>query len=359
MSEINPFNQQDYAFKIGSGRLIFEDQALEYLPQEIIRAGKSVYLITGPHAWTADGDKIAHVLKKACIPFFLDIYTGTCSEEKAREIITICQQQTYDVILGVGGGRIMDLAKLTANLGNIPVINMPTIAATCAAYTPLSVIYTLDGACRGTWFFRKEVDCVICDVSILSHEPERYLAAGMLDAMAKWVEINHYNHGNDPSGQDELLARLLAKNLFEDLKRDCFKAYNHDESVIKNVIFNNIVTTGIISGIARGHFQAALAHELYYAIRTLYGKESIPFLHGEVVAVGLLFQALYLENDKQAEELRALMQSMHMPISLSGIHVPANDKALKNLAASPGVSNLYHNQEKDIGKGINILKKIL
>jgi predicted RNA-binding protein with PIN domain len=45
----------------------------------------------------------------------------------------------------VGGGRAMDFGQLVAYYMNAPVVNIPTTASTCAAFSPFSVTYTKEG----------------------------------------------------------------------------------------------------------------------------------------------------------------------------------------------------------------------
>lgn len=54
----------------------------------------------------------------------------------------------------------MDFAKLCSHFAEIPVVNMPTSSATCAAYTPLSVRYKPDGRTVGSLHFKREIVCV-------------------------------------------------------------------------------------------------------------------------------------------------------------------------------------------------------
>lgn len=142
----------------------------------------------------------------------------------------------------------------------------------------------------------REVDCLLCDLDVLCRQNTRFLAAGMLDAIAKHVEISHHETIQGEVGQDVLLARQLAKTIYDDMMLLGPNALQRETRAMERCIFHAIITTGLVSGIARGRYQSALAHALYEAIRTCYTAESRPFLHGEVVAVGLLVQSRYLHR---------------------------------------------------------------
>ena len=45
------------------------------------------------------------------------------------------------MVIGIGGGAVMDTVKAVARRLGVPFVGIPTIAATCAAWTPLSVWY--------------------------------------------------------------------------------------------------------------------------------------------------------------------------------------------------------------------------
>ena len=62
---------------------------------------------------------------------------------------------------------------------------------------------------------------------------------------------------------------------------------------VEYVTYINIAVTGIISNITRSFNQSALAHMIYYGIRTCFTREARQALHGEIVAVGLFVQLHY------------------------------------------------------------------
>lgn len=346
----------DDAYKLGCGRLLFERGALAKAGKEALRLGCRAFLLGGPHALAHVQSALLTSLNKSGVYVYTDCYAGVCSEEKAEEIIRFCRENQLDILIGVGGGRIMDLIKIAADLSGLPVITIPTISATCAAFTPLSVVYTPEGACRGTWHFRHEVDCLLCDLDVLCEQNPRYLAAGMLDAVAKHVEISHHKtyQGNEV-GQDVLTARLLAKTIYDDLMQLGEQALRKEPKALERCIFHAIITTGLVSGIARGRYQSAIAHALYEAIRTCYTAESKPYLHGEIVAVGLLAQSTFLKRQDMVDDLTRIMTAGGMPLSFRSIGV-TGDAA--TLATHSPVPNFYLHGESDTSVLAQILRSL-
>jgi glycerol dehydrogenase-like iron-containing ADH family enzyme len=73
-------------------------------------------------------------------------YETDCSETAIARIQNAIQDHQADVIVGVGGGKALDLAKLLAFQRRLPVVTVPTSGATCAAWTALSNVYSDRGA---------------------------------------------------------------------------------------------------------------------------------------------------------------------------------------------------------------------
>ena len=73
------------------------------------------------------------------------------------------RQAQAQVIVGAGGGKVLDTARAAAAGLNLPVVNCPTVASSDAPCSALSVIYTEEGAFQEYGFYRKNPDLVLVD----------------------------------------------------------------------------------------------------------------------------------------------------------------------------------------------------
>jgi len=323
---------KEESFRIGCGRYIQKSGALSLLGEEVLRLGNAPLIVGGRTALEITKNKIQKAL--GGLRSEIVEHRGTCNEERASELVKYSKENGFDVIVGVGGGVIMDFAKLIGDTAGMPVINVPTSSATCAAYTPLSVRYTPDGRTVGSKHFKHEVDAVLVDSGIVAAQPTRLLLAGVFDALAKFVEIKQrfYESDSCPLGLD--WAFLLSQKSFDDLvkKTEGCISESRDGRVgetVEQVIFTTIAVTGVISGIARGSNQCALAHKFYEGTREMFFEESRGYLHGEIVGVGMLLQNFFNGDEENNDFLLSLMKNYNMPHSLSDIGISCDKEVQK------------------------------
>lgn len=323
---------KEKSFRIGCGRYLQEAGILQSVGNEVLRLGKSPLIVGGKTALALTREKIETSVKNVCEKYFVEEHRGTCNHERAKELAELAKTEGYDVIVGVGGGVVMDFAKLIAFYAELPVINIPTSSATCAAYTPLSVCYTPEGKTVGSRHYEREVDAVLVDMDVLVAQPSRLLLAGMFDAIAKFIEIKHRfaeENCDCPLGLD--WAYAMSQYSYAELCKKtepCLADMARGEltDTVERVNFTSIAATGVISGIARGSNQTALAHKFYEITRVLYYEASRPYLHGEIVGVGLLLQNAFNGETENNGDLIALMKKYNMPASLSSIGINADSE---------------------------------
>ncbi len=325
---------KEESFRIGCGRYLQGAGYISRVGEEVKRLGMSAIVVGGQTALGITQNKIEESLRENNCKYLFIKHTGTCNEQRALEIAKIAVSDGYEVIVGVGGGVIMDFSKLCAYYANTPVVNIPTSSATCAAYTPLTVRYTPEGDTIGSLHYQDEVNCVIADTAVIATQPTRLLLAGAFDALAKFVEIKQRFKEDItedyPIGLD--YAYELSKYSYALIDKKISKGISDMQKGeitpdFENLIFTNIAATGVISGIARGSNQCALAHKFYEITRVMFNKSARPYLHGEIVGVGLLLQNHFNGEVENNDKLLDLMKKHDMPCRVSDVGIELSEEA--------------------------------
>lgn len=315
---------------------------LDKVGEEAQKQGwKKPLVIGGEKALQAVWPQVKDSLAKRDQDWFLKVYTGFTTSEDIAAFAQLWEQENCDGIIGIGGGKIMDLTKAVGALVSAPVFTIPTSAATCAAYAPLSVIYQDTGRQAGIRFHSDEVAAVFVDLKVISQAPARLLAAGMADAMAKTCEYSstHRDLKYGDTDTAKFCGYSLARSADEILLACGAQAYqdvlaNRVSNALEDAVFASIAVIGIVSGMGGytnkpgGRF--AIAHGFNEIIRGRWEKDPRKFLHGELVAVGILAQ-LYVNQMDEAyiEQVRSFYRDIQVPTTLRELGMHLDDAQLK------------------------------
>ncbi|YAI81666.1 MAG: iron-containing alcohol dehydrogenase family protein [cyanobacterium endosymbiont of Rhopalodia sterrenbergii] len=227
------------------------------------------------------------------------IYTPDCSESSLDALKTTLKEHQGDVIIGVGGGKALDTAKLLAHQCQLPIITVPTSAATCAAWTALSNVYSNEGAFQHDVSLSRCPDLLILDYAIIKTSSERTLVAGIGDAIAKWYEAS-VSSGDSTTTltiaavqQARVLRDLLFQKSVAALKTPGGETW-------REVVDACVLLAGVIGGLGGANCRTVAAHAVHNGLTHIGAAHSI--LHGEKVAYGILVQ-LRLEEMIQSNQL--------------------------------------------------------
>ncbi|EHD22266.1 MULTISPECIES: iron-containing alcohol dehydrogenase family protein [Brenneria] len=323
---------------------------------------ETLLIITSPQAWLATSEKVEHSLNLQGLKYRIEFLPGDCTKPAIEALTLQAREFGAELILGIGGGRVLDSAKAVGEvLGQIPVITVPTIAATCAAWSPISVIYSETGAHQGPLALKRLPVWVLVDGEVIAQSPPRYLKAGIVDALAKWYEFQPYLRNGD-----EGLA-LALKAQAARLAVDTFNRYgeqaiadNQQKQVtpaLRKVIDAAIALAGVANSMKDDVPRIGVAHAIHNSMTRL--PELHHWLHGEKVGFGLAVQA-FLEHDDahDREELLLQLRRYGSPLTLDSLGLgdrPAQvDEIVKNVKIGPHIAARlpFSVEPESIGKAL-------
>lgn len=309
--------------------------ALERLVPELEALGRRPLILMDARVSELFGDRLQSILGRGGLepPLGL-VFEQECSQNACAQVAARGIAESADSVVGVGGGKVCDAAKIIADKMGVRCILVPTSPATCAATAWLAVEYSDSGAFVGNYWSKLSAYATIVDLDIVyGNCPRRLLAAGMVDAMAKQPEIS-YNRKYSPLWHDNQFSRSassLAKQIYDDLLMhglSVYRAFGEQaaDQRADDVIAACISLTGLVSALACGGRQAAVSHSIYSYVCNTAPQIRNNYLHGEIVGASLIYQmALNGDSDKELNAFAAFLSALHMPKTLSdlGLHLDA------------------------------------
>lgn len=253
-------------------------------------------------------------------------FGGECSYEEVERIAALATIQQVDVILGVGGGKIMDAVKYAATRANgLLHVMVPTLASNCAPWTPLSVMYTEDGVFIRYDFMPQQASLLLLEPGLLIDSPKEFFVAGLADTLAKWYESDEILSLPENEHQPMLMMARQAASIcrqsildYSELAIASLEAGEVTEVFMKlaEVI---ISISGMVGGMGDTLARTTIAHEIHDAITNY--PESHHFLHGHKVAYGILVQLAFEKKWSEIDNLIPFYEHLDIPKSLQDLHL--------------------------------------
>ncbi|MEH7590023.1 iron-containing alcohol dehydrogenase family protein [Priestia megaterium] len=263
-------------------------------------------------------------------------YNGECSISEINRICEIAQSYGANGLIGIGGGKVVDLAKAVAARLQLPEILIPTLASNCASFSAVSIIYNDEGIHVDSLSFPKATNLVLIEPEIILNSPIEYTIAGIGDTLAKWYEgIVRLDQVANKTVPMQLSYQMMEKS------RDLL--FQYGEQSIKDaeskkltdafvaVIDTNLAVAGLVGGFGSLFAKSVGAHAFFNAATAIPRTNNV--LHGFLVSYGVLIQ-LALEN-KQSEikYLFPFYRKIGLPTKLSDLYLSVNQKENLQLIA--------------------------
>lgn len=276
-----------------------------------------------------------------------------CSESELARLRSQATDFGATAIVGIGGGKAIDTAKLVAHQLQLPIATIPTSAATCAAWTALSNVYSDRGAFQYDVPLDRAPDLLLLDYTWVQTAPPLTLKAGIGDALAKWYEASVSSNSSEDAltiaavQQARVLRDLLFQKSVEAIARPGSTAW-------VQVVDACVCLAGVMGGLGGPKCRTVAAHAVHNGLTHLVGHKRQ--LHGAKVAFGILVQ-LRLEEILQGRALAAtarqqllgFYQQMGLPTTLEALQMealrsgdrPTHLATVAQIACAPS-SDIHH-----------------
>ena len=169
------------------GKIIVKPGAVDSLPGilESFRCG-NVAIVTDENVWNMLREKIEPMLGREGIVFsMVSVKSANNSNvEVARKTI---EEQKACLVLGMGGGRPIDVAKYAAFLSNRSFVSFSTAISHDGFASPIVALKDDEG--NPLSIFTRPPTAVLVDTDVVSRAPRRLLASGVGDIVGKITSV--------------------------------------------------------------------------------------------------------------------------------------------------------------------------
>lgn len=331
------------------GRYVQGKDSRKQLGVELGRFGQKGLMICDPFVYDSLLSEFEPYLKEVEVEIVR--FTGECSDEEIARLVDLIQNFGGEFVVGLGGGKTIDTAKATAFEAKVPVAVVPTLAASDAPCSALSVIYTEEGEFKRYLVLPQNPNLVLVDTQVIANAPVRLLVAGMGDALATWFEAESCQQsfaanmtGKVGSFSAYALARLCYDTL---LQYGVLAKTSNEQNVVTPALERVVEANTLLSGLGFESGGLAASHAIHNGLTVL--EPTHKFLHGEKVTFGVL-SSLFL-TDKPAETIATVFEfceNVGLPTTLGqiGLKDVSNEELMAVAEAACAEGETIHNEPR-------------
>jgi glycerol dehydrogenase len=336
------------------GRYVQGKDARKILGEELLRFGNRGLLICTPFVYDNLRSEFESYLHEK-VNVEIVRFQGECCDEEIARLTRMLQDLNGEFVVGIGGGKTLDTAKATAYESAVPVAIVPTVAASDAPCSAISVIYTQSGAFKRYLFMPSNPDLVLIDTQIIAKAPSRFLVAGMGDALSTWFEAQscQQSFAHNMAGRlGSISAYALANLCYDTLLTYGEQAKSANEAGVVIPALEHIVEANtLLSGLGFESGGVAAAHAIHNGLTML--PQTHAYLHGEKVAIGLL-ASLFMTNKSPTviDQVFTFCETVGLPTTLAQIGLEdVSDQDLQIVAeTSCTEGETIHNEPMPINR---------
>ncbi len=229
------------------------------------------------------------------------------SVEAAVSLGADLRKGTYEVVVGVGGGRTIDATKYAASLAGIPMVAVATNLSHDGICSPTASL-TYEGG-KGSFGVPMPL-AILVDLDFVHAAPEPLVRAGIGDVVSNLSAIEDWQLGNVERGEPiDGLACSMARTAAEALigRRDSIES-----DAFLTVLAEALILSGmsmVIAGSSRP--SSGGDHEILHAVDQLFPGTSN---HGELAGIGAAFCFFLRQDTARLNQVVECLRRHRLPV---------------------------------------------
>jgi len=242
-------------------------------------------VVTGRKVISIAGDTVLDSLKRAGFKSSTIIAENATTAQVSkvqREIRRI----RPDIVVGVGGGKDIDVAKLGSRKSGLRFLSVPTAASHDGIASPL---VSMKGLNRPYSYVAHSPIAIVADTSIIAKSPYRLIASGCGDVIAKYTAVRDWKLAhrikNEYYGDYAAELALMSSRL---VTRNANAIRAMTDSGVRTLV-EALISCGVAMSIAGTSRPCSGAEHLFSHALTMIAPK--PALHGEQCGVGTIMSA--------------------------------------------------------------------
>src|SRR3954452_14757721 len=256
-----------------------------------ISSGGRVAVLVGPGQGEAIAEGLAPTVSDADV-----LPVGAASIDAARELSVQLRQSSYDAVVGIGGGRTLDVAKYTASLTGLPMVAVATNLSHDGIASPVASLEH-EGR-KGSYGVHIPL-AVFVDLDYVERAPARMVRSGVGDVVSNLSALSDWRLAADErGGQNDGLAAAHAPAA----PGVVYRPDSIESADFLVTLAEALILSGLAMAVAGSSRPCSGGdHEILHAVDPLFRDVSN---HGALAGVGALFCA-FLRGDADQRRLAA------------------------------------------------------
>jgi glycerol-1-phosphate dehydrogenase [NAD(P)+] len=303
---------------VGKGTL----QRVPEVTKRLGLKGKAL-VMSDSRCYDVAGKTVSDLLVKSGLSVdFLLVKTMTLSN--VLELECQIKELKPQVLFGVGGGTIIDSAKVSSGSQNIPFISIPTTVSHDGIASPLA---SIKGSSKPYSILAQSPLAIIADTDVIAQGPWRFVISGCGDVIAKFTAVKDWklahHEVNEYYGEYAAsLALMSAKLVIENAE---IIVSHKDEGL--RILLEALISCGVAMSIAGSSRPCSGSEHLFSHALDIVNTHHA--MHGEQCGVGSIMTAYLYRSNWQ--KIKNTLKQMGAPTTASELGVKDVDvvKALE------------------------------